>query len=237
MPGASYSQVRVDMTDQTKEEKGRFLDAVQSGDETRVQQMLDENPALAGVANEQGVTALLLSVYHRKANVTALLRKVERALSIHEASAVGDTRSVGSILASDPKRLDTAARDGFTPLGLASYFGHEQTVRALLKGGAEVNLSSRNAQRVAPLHSAAAGNHNSVAEILLENGADPNLQQAGGYTPLQAAAKIGNEAMVNLLLDYGADPSITTESGATAAQLAHEEDHAGIARLLESKAR
>ena len=37
-------------------------------------------------------------------------------------------------------------------------------------------------------------------ELLLENGAQPDLEDEGGQTPLSRAAKAGNERIVELLL-------------------------------------
>src|SRR5439155_4037813 len=48
------------------------------------------------------------------------------------------------------------AEDGFQPLGLASFFGHVDTARVLVEGGADVNSASRNDFKVMPLHSACA---------------------------------------------------------------------------------
>jgi len=58
-----------------------------------------------------------------------------------------------------------------------------------------VNSPSRNAQRVMPLHSAAAGRHLTIMQALLAHGADPNARQADDFTPLHAAAQNGQIEM------------------------------------------
>jgi ankyrin repeat protein len=47
-----------------------------------------------------------------------------------------------------------------------------------------------------------------VVNLLLQRGADPNLQDSGRFTPLHLAAMMEDQAFVVALLEYGADPSI-----------------------------
>jgi len=227
--GVGYSQGK-DMSDTTKQ--ALFIEAVQAGDEEGVKRMLGEDSSLAGATNKQGVSAILLSLYYRQSGVTPLLQAVGLDLNVYEASAVGDTGAVEALLDSDTTLLDTPAPDGFTALGLAAFFGREETARALVKRGANVNFASSNSQKVAPLHSAAAGGHTAIAELLLENGADPNLRQEAGYVALHSAAMNGNLALVELLLRNGADPSIEGPDGVTATGLASKGGHAQIVELL-----
>ena len=75
------------------------------------------------------------------------------------------------------------------------------------------------------------GDH-SLAQLLLENGADPNRQDGSGKTPLHhAAAK--NRKLLELLLMHS--PSLDTESGdgETAAQLARRLKKHAIVRIIE----
>ena len=51
---------------------------------------------------------------------------------------------------------------------------------------------------------------------LLQNGANVNTRDAGGFTPLMIAANWGNTEMVQLLLEAGADAQATTNTGTNA---------------------
>ena len=51
------------------------------------------------------------------------------------------------------------------------------------------------------------------AELLLENGANPNFLGADLRTPLITASAEGHTEMVSLLLQYGADATVTSRSG------------------------
>ena len=106
-------------------------------------------------------------------------------------------------LARDPELAVAFAPDGFTALGLASFFGHREAAELLLAAGARVNDQSRNAMRVAPLHSALAGGHAEIVELLLDAGADVNAVQADGYTPLHEAAQHGDQPLAERLVAAG----------------------------------
>ena len=83
-----------------------------------------------------------------------------------------------------------------------------------------------------PLHSAAAARDAEAAQLLLEAGADPDAQQAGGYTALHAAAQHDDEALAETLLRHGADPSVRTDAGADAAALARAAHATAVEALL-----
>ena len=131
-----------------------------------------------------------------------------RELDIFEASALGEAERVRRLVAADPSLANAWAADGFQPLGLASFFGHQETARVLVEAGSEVNSASRNPMKVMPLHSAAAAQdpdvRHSIAKLLLDAGADPNARQQDDYTPLMAADQHGDARLRELLVAHGA---------------------------------
>lgn len=211
-----------------------FWTAVTTGDRGMVESLLATCPRLA-TARRDGVSAILLAVYHHKPDVVRCLRPHVSALDIFEASALGEVERVRSLLDADAEQANVVAEDGFGPLGLASFFGHEQAVRALLERGAKVDTASSNGMRVMPLHSAAAARSVPIARLLLAHGAPVNARQgrgAGGFTPLMEAAFNGQVDMVEALLSHGADRSLQDEDGRTAADHARARGHAELAERL-----
>ncbi|CAM9371150.1 unnamed protein product [Ectocarpus sp. 4 AP-2014] len=67
---------------------------------------------------------------------------------------------------------------------------------------AELLLAAR--YRTIPLHRAAAYNHQDIASLLLEKGADIEARDGTGQTPLFWACKGGHGEMITLLLSKGA---------------------------------
>jgi ankyrin repeat protein len=79
-----------------------------------------------------------------------------------------------------------AAQGGMTPLLLAAREGHLDSVKVLIKAGADVNQVS-GGDRTSPLLIATINGQFDLANYLLENGADPNLAAENGAAPLYGA--------------------------------------------------
>jgi len=213
------------------DETERFLDAVRRGKSDEVAKLLGENPPLLD-AERGGVSAVRLAVYHRHPEVAWILVERGARTDVFDASATGATARLRELLSEDPSRANAVASDGFTPLGLAAFFGHLDVARLLLANGADPNQAASNATRVAPLHSAVAGGNLEIVRLLLGHGADARARQEGGFTPLHGAAVEGSEEMVRLLLGHGAERFERTEAGKTPAEIARERGNEKIAALL-----
>lgn len=208
----------------------QVLEAVKAGDVAAVARLLDEDHAMVE-ARSEGVSLLLVALYYGHRPVADLFAS-RRRLDVHELAALGRATELRELLRRLPDDAQRAAIDGFTPLGLASFFGHEDAARVLLDFGADPRMPSRNEMHVAPLHSAVARRSLPVARLLLERGADVNARQAGGFTPLHGAAAGGDRAMAELLVDRGADPSARNEADRTPGELAAARGHTGLADWL-----
>ncbi|MBM3150713.1 MAG: ankyrin repeat domain-containing protein [Chloroflexi bacterium] len=211
-----------------------FLRAIQAGDIKRVGRLLEADPGLAQESDENGLSPLMVAAYHQQPEIAELIANRSALLSVFEAAAIGRLPHIVRLLARHPELVHACAEDGFQPLGLAAFFGRFEAAEYLVKAGAPVNEASRNPLKVAPLHSAVAGGHTRLAELLLENGADPLLRQSGGFMPLHAAAQNGQEDMIRLLLLNGADLQAQCDDGRTALDMAQEAGHETAVRLLKS---
>lgn len=95
-----------------------------------------------------------------------------------------------------------AVRNGWNALNQASHMGKENIVRFLLEYGMDVNGPGQRTTFSYPLLSAIFMEHLSIVKILLEHGAETNIQDNAGNTPLSLAKE--NTQMIKLLKCYGA---------------------------------
>ncbi|GAB2764600.1 ankyrin repeat domain-containing protein [Salinimicrobium soli] len=211
----------------------KIADLIRTGNNEALKRSIEQDPSLAAGAVENGPSYLLFAAYCRNHEAVEILSEKKQEKTIFEAAAIGDLNLLKMLAEKDEKIVNSFSPDGFTPLGLASFFGFYEGVDFLLKKGADPNLPAQNSFKVAPLHSACAISNYEIAKLLLKNGAEVNVAQAGGVTPLHSAAHNGQDRLVQLLLEHGADTHAKTEDGKTPLQMAEEEKHTSTARLLE----
>ncbi len=212
----------------------RVFDLIETGDDAGLRELLAADPAAANARRPDGTSAVRWARYQFELDAVEALLEAGATLDVFDAAATGQTDVVRSELARDPRLAHAYSTDGFTALGLASFFGHRESAEVLLAAGARVNDASRNPMRVAPLHSALAGGHIEVVELLLDAGADVNVVQADGYTPLHEAAQNGDRATAERLANAGADPHARLDDGSTPADSARKAGHVPLADWLDS---
>jgi ankyrin repeat protein len=205
---------------------------ITTGDLTGLYAILTQNPALAKTSTSHHVSPIMLSCYYKKPEVTTFLLKYIDEINLFEAVAAGKVEVVAQLISTYPDAVNYYAEDGFTPLGLACYFGQYEIAHLLVVKGADVNMPSNNGFKVYPIHSAAAGNHTDIASLLIEAGANINVKQEAGVTPIHSAAQHGNLDMLILLLENNADVNIRMEGGKLPADLAREKGFIEIAEAL-----
>jgi ankyrin repeat protein len=207
--------------------------AIADGDEDLVRELVERRAETAEEHDAEGVSAVRRAIYAGRDEIATLLLDANPALDVFDTAAAGRTRGLAELLDAEPGLARAWSGDGFTPLHLAAFFGHDEAVELLLRHGADVDVVARNGDlQVAPLHSAAAGGHARIVGILLEHGAAPNVRQGGGYTPLHAAAQNGDRESVEALLESGADPSLADDEGRTPGALARASGHDELDELL-----
>lgn len=175
-----------------------------------------------------------LCAYHGMIRAAAKLAQLKSDTDIYEASILGDTEKIKS-LAESGVSINAFGDDGHTPLGLACYFSQTEAAKWLCALGADIHVPSKNELGVSPIHAAVAAGNLVITALLLEKGANPNVQQSNGATPLHAAVFSNNLTMTELLIKYNASVSIPMKDGKTPLDLALEHNHAEILRLLKEK--
>jgi len=123
--------------------------------------------------------------------------------------------------------------DGFPYLIYAVFSGSYDVLETFLENDAEVNLTfdTRSALSVASMFG-----ETEMVRLLLEHGADPNLQDRMGTTALMFAAEEGEEKIVNMLLKSGADTEFKDMQNEMALDKALKKDNNAVARILQKHA-
>ena len=189
-------------------------------------------PGILSETNQQGISGLLLIAYHQLPAVLEAVLPLKQPLTLYEALACGQTKIVQEYMEKDASLLNQPAPDGFPPLSLACYFGHEDLAIYLIDLGADVNAVATNGTNIQALHAAVARNNVVLCKLLLEKGAAVNATQTQGVTALHSAVRRGNLELVQLLVANQADINAQMDNGDTAIFIAEREKHPAISAFL-----
>src|SRR2546425_172668 len=107
-----------------------FLDAIQKGDLSKIDQLLATNPALASSKAKNGVSAILLALYYGHQDIAQAIAAKKGGLDIFEASVLGKLELVNFLLenGADPT---AKTKDEKTPLTFAKEKNHSEVVETL----------------------------------------------------------------------------------------------------------
>jgi excisionase family DNA binding protein len=112
--------------------------------------------------------------------------------------------------------------------------GHLEATRRLINQGANPNADEDGDS---PLILAIHEDYPEIVELLLECGADPNIQGPfgrGGGAPLHAAVRRDSARYVKMLLARGADPDLEDTHGSTPIHLAETNGYKHLSRIMQA---
>lgn len=210
-----------------------FFDAIRAGDAGKVTQMIDADAGLLSTPDENGLGPFTVARYSRQDGIASLLLEKGAQLDICAAAMAGVEERIVALLGEDRTLVGSYSHDGWTPLHLASFFGHPACAEILLASGADGHARSRNAMQNTPLHAATAGRHIEVVAVLLAHGVDVNAGQQGGWTALHSAAQNGDVEIARLLVAHGADTERRADNNQTPLDLALSKGHPAVVELLD----
>lgn len=212
-----------------------LLAAIRARDGATITQLLDEAPARAGMRAPGGESLVQHACYVGAPELAPLLLR-GRQPDACEAAALGDVVALRRAIEDDDDARVRRSGDGWTPLHLAAFFGHEDAVALLIDHGAPLDAHSTNATRNTPLHAAIAGaNRPAIVRRLVFAGADVTARGAQHITPLHLASSRGDGVLCDLLLARGADAHAAMEDGTTPAQMATARGFAELGTRLSHR--
>jgi ankyrin repeat protein len=209
-----------------------LLTAIRAHDDATVRAILSETPDARTHLGSGGESLVLHACYLGATELAPLLRG-ERPYDACEAAALGDLEALNAALDRNADLISLRSSDGWTPLHLAGFFGHEECAAYLIDNGAPLDAHSTNAIRNTPLHAALAGKTNvNIVRRLVFAGADVNARGENGVLPLHLAASRGNQLVCDLLIARGADAQAAMDDGTTPAALAEQRGFAELSAHL-----
>jgi hypothetical protein len=150
------------------------------------------------------------------------------------AALAGEHFQTADLLHHNGAHPDVRGQSGRNPLHAAAFSGNLEVVRILIEYD-PADINARDESGSTPLLWASGG-HNfkdgSVLRLLLEHGADINVQNRLGWTPLHLASINGALEVVRLLLEHGADVEVKGNDGKTALQEAAGRGYDKVVELL-----
>ncbi|KAN0112774.1 ankyrin repeat containing protein [Hyaloscypha variabilis] len=186
-----------DSSEKAKEQNSdkTLLDAVESGNEAVVRELLRRGNVSLRTKDSNGRTALHLAV-------------------------AKDRRLIANFLLDKGADTEAVQNSGEKPLYLAAILGNQLMVELLVEFNA--NIEALNLKtRTTALHAAVSKRHIQVARFLLRHGANVDSRDQAGATPLCIAVRRGDLKSAEVLLQYGANKKIRLpEGGRTVEDLA-----------------
>jgi ankyrin repeat protein len=130
--------------------------------------------------------------------------------------------------------VNGAEADGMTALHWAVRADDADTVKLLIKAGA--NVSAANRYGITPLSLSATNGNAVITRALLAAGANPNAPGPDGETVLMTAARAGSAEVVTALIDRGVNVNAAEAwQGQTALMWAAAENHGAAIKALAAR--
>ena len=129
----------------------------------------------------------------------------------------------------DTRDINDTDRYGRTWLHINAEKGNQAQVLKLLENGAELDMGD-DTEKTA-LHYAVLNGHTNIVKILLEEGADSNLQDENGCSSLLLLRR-NIEQILPLLLEFGANLEIADYEGRTLLNLAAQTKEKNFIKFL-----
>jgi ankyrin repeat protein len=209
--------------------------------ETLLESGADPNTTANGVTPLQKAAAEMRPGDNRwnaeiKKEMEVLVRHGAR-LDLVSAVVLGDEASVARLVKQDPGCANARSADGYPALDLATAMNDERIVKALLQGGADIEIRNRCESSGdfggTALHTAAFRGRTSIARTLIEHGANVNATSTKHqWTPLHNAVCTGGVKIARLLLEHGAKVDARDDQGHTPLQVGSAEQPLAALKAL-----
>ena len=157
--------------------------------------------------------------------------EIHNSLSeLHLCARNNDAEKAVELVLNEDIDINIPAKCNRTPLLWAS-LSSSQVMKTLVDLGADVNVQ-RTHDKVAPLRLAANWNNYMAINMLLQYGADANIQDENGDAPLHNSARHGKFSVSKLLIESGCKVNMRNYNDKTPLYLAVENRHDHVIKIL-----
>lgn len=201
-----------------KDDKGETpLHLAVTGGFTSVASILLERGADAGLANMKGVTPLMIAAFKNYTDIVKLLITAKVAVDSESrngftalmlASQAGNLEVIKLLLDSGAQ-IDKKTAQGNSALHSAVYGGKPEAVKLLIDNGADPN-SPVAPNQTTPLILGVQRGFDSVVELLLSSGANPDFKLNNGNTALDISVSAGRSSIMRKILPFSKNVSPET---------------------------
>lgn len=147
--------------------------------------------------------------------------------------SAGELDSVVYLISIKKVNIDIGrGSDAGTLLIRASWKGHLEVVKYLVKKGANINEQSED--RLTSLMAASNWGYLKMVKYLIERGAKVDRQDIFGKTALMRASDLGSLEIIKYLIENGASVDKQDIDGKTALDIASEEERLDVVEYLQS---
>jgi len=160
-----------------------------------------------------------------------MVEKYNSRAELHLCGRNDDAEKAVELVLNDGVDINIPAKSNRTPLLVACPSSSSQFIKTLVDLGAHVNVQ-RTDHKFAPVVLAANWNDYMATLILLQYGADANIQDDRRLTPLHYSALEGNFSVSKLLIESGCKVNMRDNEDKTPLYLAVQNKHEHVVKLL-----
>ncbi len=208
-----------------------LMHAILNGETNKVQSLLSEGRLDVNAQSIDGDTALMVAVQIENPEIINLLMAFGASPAVkngaglaplHVAAAKGNIKVVEALLSGSQTDVNIKSKLGKTPL---CYTDSPAIASVLLARRANPQKGDKEGNT--PLHRAILNENWELADVLIQKGADVNVENDDGNTPINVAQTV---RAVQYLLEKGADPTRSDEGGNT---ILHKAAMSGDCAMIE----
>jgi hypothetical protein len=192
-----------------------------SSNDIKVDSKLDVHELTSSSTDSPKSTATISSSSSSSSTVDKIIKQTALPTATSTINSTAETTT--STAKAKPRKSLRVRFDPAAVLLDAARYGDINLMRHCLDAGISPDYQSVH-RRMGAIHMAASYDHLDACRLLVDTGADPNLQDAEGWTPLHCAAAEGHLRVVTFLLGHDeVDTTLMNADEETAEDVAEEE--------------